>query len=158
MLVFRGSPPRLWGIRSSILSFTSVTRFTPTPVGNTLFSPKSTECAAVHPHACGEYSHTGADSHEDYGSPPRLWGIRVRRSWALSVRRFTPTPVGNTASILASCKRVSVHPHACGEYPSIRRAGQRPCGSPPRLWGILLQIAEIHAPLRFTPTPVGNTG
>ncbi len=51
----------------------------------------------------------------------------------------------------------TVHPHACGEYMTIKLATVRLAGSPPRLWGILAQAVALFLFRRFTPTPVGNT-
>ena len=57
-----GSPPRVWGIHSSLTSILSATRFTPTCVGNTFFQRLHTRTTAVHPHVCGEY---GVDRQEN---------------------------------------------------------------------------------------------
>ena len=93
-----GSPPRLWGILIAQHPLQLRTRFTPTPVGNTLSSTGRRWCIAVHPHACGEYLQQGIRFPRFSGSPPRLWGIlRQDRPYAWCTR-FTPTPVGNTPS------------------------------------------------------------
>ena len=112
----RGSPPRLWGKLASAIERKYVKRFTPTPVGKTAHPDRRALQGAVHPHACGENIAVMGDSPETVrftptpvgktrsfggghlpicGSPPRLWGKRIRRyRWA-----WGP----------------SVHPHACGE-------------------------------------------
>ena len=52
-----------------------MTRFIPTPVGNTVNALLCPITNPVHPHACGEYRY-GADMDNLYdGSSPRLWGI-----------------------------------------------------------------------------------
>ena len=111
-----GSPPRLWGIRQFHERGALVVRFTPTPVGNTSSRPSASRHTSVHPHACGEYDRNYSDTEIDYGSPPRLWGIRQIDLARARARRFTPTPVGNTECALSSTTTPSVHPHACGEY------------------------------------------
>ena len=169
-----GSPPRLWGIRTTAARsrrwravhphacgeysarVPSVSRFTPTPVGNTTLASVVSRRYTVHPHACGEYS--------VYSGTGR---------WR---RRFTPTPVGNTSL------RLSVFPSVHGSPPRLwgilvgREQIELEHGSPPRLWGIqpgrprgvaaavhphacgeYAQPAPIVSHVRFTPTPVGNT-
>ncbi len=112
-----------------------------------------------------------------YGSPPRVWGIRINRLYQLRPIRFTPTRVGNTMAQLKFLLLSSVHPHACGEYcwsllSSSRRSGSPPrvwgirdqplnthlqSGSPPRVWGIRQVQGSATVRQRFTPTRVGNT-
>ena len=152
-------------------------RFTPTPVGNTSLWVAKKKLPSVHPHACGEYATKQRQQHHNRGSPPRLWGIRKKSNISSLRKRFTPTPVGNTkcSACAATPPRftptpvgntrghsleavaISVHPHACGEYPRLCP----PCcfgdGSPPRLWGIPPTTAPFPLHCRFTPTPVGNT-
>ncbi len=73
------------------------------------------------------------------------------------VNRFIPTPVGNTTSLIPRIKFPSVHPHACGEHPSLHYPLRSRHGSSPRLWGTR-ECNLVHIPrLRFIPTPVGNT-
>ena len=131
-----GSPPRLWGISLKIYKVDGTTRFTPTLVGNMKMPSRLCPVVPVHPHACGEYDDGVVHSATSTGSPPRLWGIYLRRGVCVSQLRFTPTLVGNIPIMTINDAVTSVHPHACGEY-------QRPCslsrattGSPPRLWGI----------------------
>ena len=70
-----GSSPRLWGIPTQRHHRTRMTRFIPTPVGNTVNALLCPITNPVHPHACGEYRY-GADMDNLYdGSSPRLWGI-----------------------------------------------------------------------------------
>ena len=131
-----GSPPRVWGIL----------------YGRSYYCL----CVSVHPHACGEYAVPPDKKLMVLGSPPRVWGIRGRRGDSGRIGRFTPTRVGNTAAASPMSVRLSVHPHACGEYfacpmriPTAtvhphacgeysigRGSGHKTNGSPPRVWGI----------------------
>ena len=176
----------------------SGTRFTRTRVGNTPFisvrdssdtvhphacgeygyAPGSSRCRPVHPHACGEYHPEGSEDIEDFGSPPRVWGILLQFSHEPAQYRFTPTRVGNTLQLISSSKHVygspprvwgiprsaswkctdhSVHPHACGEYIHVDASSYGLSGSPPRVWGILAPASPPPLGNRFTPTRVGNT-
>ncbi len=174
----RGSPPRTWGIRRSWpRSGTSSTvhphargeygRRRPDP-GQPLGSPPRTwgiratppsgSCGkSVHPHARGEYDANRITQPSFDGSPPRTWGIRLGRRLGLGVVRFTPTHVGNTASVPCRICKATVHPHARGEYAHERHSLSELLGSPPRTWGILVAFAGRERGRRFTPTHVGNT-
>ena len=152
-----GSPPRLWGIPDRKYFPPRSSRFTPTPVGNTLPRPAAEAAPAVHPHACGDYVIGHHDKFSAHGSPPRLWGILCRGAPVRGCNRFTPTPVGNTQAGMRFNASPTVHPHACGEYQPWRCFSALWRGSPPRLWGIHgLQCRHVTR-RRFTPTPVGNT-
>ena len=50
-----------------------------------------------------------------------------------------------------------VHPHVRGEYFGKRGFGWHDYGSPPRAWGIHVQVFDKYTTGRFTPTCVGNT-
>ncbi len=152
-------------------------RFTPTGVGNTgcivIFMPQ----APVHPHGCGEYQASRTILRQEYGSPPRVWGILLRFGCLVHARRFTPTGVGNTTIAGLDARASAVHPHGCGEYRLCERSafatvGSPPRvwgihlfrhfdrsrgGSPPRVWGIRLLAPAPSRQIRFTPTGVGNT-
>ena len=132
----RGSPPRLWGIRTAATRSLRGRRFTPTPVGNTNCPPVAGSSPTVHPHACGEYACVVGEDLRPLGSPPRLWGIRHPDHPWPARGRFTPTPVGNTRAVDTFPQRPPVHPHACGEYNRAVDGNGPAIGSPPRLWGI----------------------
>ncbi len=70
---------------------------------------------------------------------------------------FIPTPVGNTGRNEGGEVRPPVHPHACGEHPSLDFDMLSLAGSSPRLWGTLCIDPEKQEKNRFIPTPVGNT-
>ncbi len=132
------SPPRMWGILWYTFMFVSVMRFTPTYVGNTVCRRRTSFCRTVHPHVCGEYSWLWHRLTPWGGSPPRMWGIRLKSGQLLAECRFTPTYVGNTPEV----------------SPLLIVKG----GSPPRMWGIPGCPFLYGSIRRFTPTYVGNTG
>ena len=135
--ILNGSPPRLWGRQHVIMLHQKITRFTPTPVGQTFLHPFSFIVVTVHPHACGADFLASIFVHRRNGSPPRLWGRRC-------------------PFCACSCSH-SVHPHACGADAPASRTNRIPNGSPPRLWGRQYDIIIIGGTYRFTPTPVGQT-
>ncbi len=152
-----GSPPRVWGIRRHARCVLADARFTPTRVGNTRRPQPLRPMSAVHPHACGEYCLRLRIRTLRYGSPPRVWGIRIHPECQHRRCRFTPTRVGNTHRQRGRVPNCTVHPHACGEYIFRYFLGVFALGSPPRVWGIRPARLTHHHPPRFTPTRVGNT-
>ena len=91
-----GSPPRVWGKRSSPIIPPASRRFTPTRVGKTSLTAPSAPTCTVHPHACGENQLLYAIWQESNGSPPRVWGKPSETSLPRRRSRFTPTRVGKT--------------------------------------------------------------
>ena len=151
-----GSPPRVWGMLHMNGWRIVGLRFTPTCVGNAAAAPPRAPRCTVHPHVCGECRRESIEHAPCLGSPPRVWGMRPRRSRPPWGSRFTPTCVGNAEGTQARLHRGSVHPHVCGEC---RRAGPAwwAChGSPPRVWGMQHAAFEPRFQPRFTPTCVGN--
>ena len=51
----------------------------------------------------------------------------------------------------------AVHPHVCGEHPTVAAGPKYVYGSPPRVWGTLNEVRWPDSQERFTPTCVGNT-
>ena len=111
-----GSSPRVWGILQILERTGIVSRFIPTRVGNTETTRSWLPPFPVHPHACGEYKESRADSCRSTGSSPRVWGIRCGLGVYRIHGRFIPTRVGNTLWGDVMDRLRAVHPHACGEY------------------------------------------
>ena len=90
------------------------------------------------------------------GSPPRVWGMPLRRFLIPRQARFTPTCVGNAWAPADVRLTFAVHPHVCGECasPVSRHGGAG--GSPPRVWGMRYATNRHRDSNRFTPTCVGN--
>ena len=132
-----GSPPRPWGRPVVLAVRVFRQRFTPTPVGTTIWRVARGTRSTVHPHARGDDVWHSRKTANGDGSPPRPWGRRTAR------RSGDP--------------RLSVHPHVRGDDSLKERKASRPVGSPPRPWGRLLGVSPIARLRRFTPTPVGTT-
>ena len=147
----------MWGTRKHTHRRLKMNRFTPTHVGNTLFAKRHRPDRKVHPHACGEHPSGSHCRPSLSGSPPRMWGTLASRPLPARLLRFTPTHVGNTTDTDRRQPGSKVHPHACGEHLyscSMRFVG---FGSPPRMWGTLVDKQFAGFAPRFTPTHVGNT-
>ena len=154
---FSGSPPRMWGRRCEQGADIFSPRFTPTRVGKTEAFSILARAMAVHPHACGEDADLIRCAPDCLGSPPRVWGRRYSWRWVCPARRFTPTRVGKTQSIVCYRRDMKVHPHACGEDPYSAAVRRAISGSPPRVWGRQINMACFLFFYRFTPTHVGKT-
>ncbi len=152
-----GSPPRMWGTRTVLLSYDKSTRFTPTHVGNTHLLHLKRQEYTVHPHACGEHRIQRVSTISTNGSPPRMWGTPGVETDCIPRKRFTPTHVGNTLDGYLYFGWHPVHPHACGEHASHSATNTTTGGSPPRMWGTQNQKLLMLFGMRFTPTHVGNT-
>ena len=146
-------------------------------MGNTFLCLACAASRSVHPHVCGEYVEIVGGCGRYRGSPPRVWGIHVRPIADCPYLRFTPTCVGNTWQFSLPYILNAVHPHVCGEYyvtdydTDERGGSPHVCGeytrldyscvylsgSPPRVWGIQLNLNGLTRLQRFTPTCVGNT-
>ena len=111
-----GSSPRMWGTHLQRSLVTSIYRFIPTHVGNTMFMLFHTVIDPVHPHACGEHSTICLISVSIYGSSPRMWGTLTMMKKSQMLLRFIPTHVGNTLFPCSVAVPSAVHPHACGEH------------------------------------------
>ena len=73
-----GSPPRVWGRHPIRSAPERPGRFTPTRVGTTRPRSRSSPSGPVHPHACGDDHRAGSSPRPFAGSPPRVWGRRLR--------------------------------------------------------------------------------
>ena len=132
-----GSPPRVWGQRWW--------RRSPPPP------------PPVHPHACGDNFQAATYASQVAGSPPRVWGQLDAGGDFHPAPRFTPTRVGTTVQRPRHVVVSSVHPHACGDNPSMRLLISSTPGSPPRVWGQRRRAVRQRLHVRFTPTRVGTT-
>ncbi len=92
-----------------------------------------------------------------HGPPPRTWGILAHLLHGQPRTRSTPTHVGNTALASVNSRRITVHPHARGEYGEVEIDGLLRHGPPPRTWGIRDVKEKWRVAIRSTPTHVGNT-
>ena len=134
--ISRGSSPRVWGTRLTC---------------STASRPN-----AVHPHGCGERPPDFRLDVQINGSSPRVWGTPFTHLSGFCHFRFIPTGVGNAATKAGSRRASAVHPHGCGERPTICRCSARKAGSSPRVWGTRPAPGCAAPCPRFIPTGVGN--
>ena len=152
-----GSSPRMWGTRNTLFPNITILRFIPTHVGNSARSGARICRTPVHPHACGELTLSHGRQRPLIGSSPRMWGTPCSNCHGAGCARFIPTHVGNSIRIVRHVRILTVHPHACGELPLIRRLFSLADGSSPRMWGTHLLFLSSSSRLRFIPTHVGNS-
>ena len=132
-----GSSPRLWGTLAGV--------------------GQDPRRLLVHPHACGEHLSPSLSCQGTDGSSPRLWGTPTLIKHQGDLKRFIPTPVGNTMLSARAIFIFAVHPHACGEHFAPLPQVFVFYGSSPRLWGTQPSCESCRKMYRFIPTPVGNT-
>ena len=113
-----GLSPHLWGTLPRLELAADRRRFIPTPVGNTAPSPPRSGPAPVYPHTCGEHLAAVLARSAACGLSPHLWGTRLQLCACHFVKRFIPTPVGNTSTLPTGSWSPSVYPHTCGEHRS----------------------------------------
>ena len=86
-----------------------------------------------------------------------MWGTHAPEGILISIYRFIPTRVGNSAPCKTSMCCPAVHPHACGELFGKFLFFRQNNGSSPRVWGTLGLYELKNVKLRFIPTRVGNS-
>ncbi len=153
-----GSPPRVWGQLGGGYPERKALRFTPTCVGTTLIATGAGSVYSVHPHVCGDNGERFDHCVKGCGSPPRVWGQRIKPDNMLWHVRFTPTCVGTTDRRQSPTANPAVHPHVCGDNRREEQDDDDLDGSPPRVWGQRSRIRSEFRGIRFTPTCVGTTG
>ena len=152
-----GPSPRGWGIPTTVTPVFPMTRTIPTRVGNTDQCNVLHVVTMDHPHAGGEYSACPPSLDSLSGPSPRGWGIRRHVVKGMLHFRTIPTRVGNTMATPRNINSATDHPHAGGEYLSLRLASRSMVGPSPRGWGIPLTSTNSCRPSRTIPTRVGNT-
>ena len=156
-LGIKGTPPRVWGKPTDKQPLRGIARYTPTRVGKTCSLVRWWRILKVHPHACGENSVKQRHPVGFIGTPPRVWGKRPGGKPRVALCRYTPTRVGKTQWSAHSRLSYRVHPHACGENLFFLISFTTATGTPPRVWGKLIQPNPRVRWSRYTPTRVGKT-
>ena len=85
-----------------------------------------------------------------------MWGTGQSAACRRPAARFIPTHVGNGGGGPESWRRLTVHPHACGERMLAPIGAVGSVGSSPRMWGTVIVLMLLGRMVRFIPTHVGN--
>mgnify|MGYP006887191738 CR=1 FL=1 len=152
-----GSPPRMRGKLFISLLVLSRPRITPAHAGKTKQIISSRLYCADHPRACGENLNRRTSREEVTGSPPRMRGKPIVRSFTAPMIRITPAHAGKTKTLSAVRYVQADHPRACGENFIDTFSGRGLDGSPPRMRGKLKSISSSTVDLRITPAHAGKT-
>ena len=152
-----GTPPRVWGLPTTLPARSWHRRYTPTRVGTSSLPPRGRPSPSVHPHACGDFSAAVAGMHGRRGTPPRVWGLLRLLLETGDSLRYTPTRVGTSSRHRSMARIPTVHPHACGDFVPDDLDAAAPDGTPPRVWGLLKNRLKKATALRYTPTRVGTS-
>ena len=117
---------------------------------------KTSPIGAVHPHACGEITHSPVIDAVSSGTSPRLWGDYLENGTRYLFQRYIPTLVGRLVSFASNTSYPTVHPHACGEINAWQMMANEANGTSPRLWGDSGQVPQQRDCPRYIPTLVGR--
>ena len=152
-----GSPPRVWGLLIGQCRLLAASGITPTCVGTTSSIRRVNSVIRDHPHVCGDYSVHRVLFTVVLGSPPRVWGLPDDSLCSVSDEGITPTCVGTTPAPPRPPPTPWDHPHVCGDYQTTTTPSREAQGSPPRVWGLLLDDGDVLVASGITPTCVGTT-
>ena len=95
-----GSSPHAWGTHHGTPRATAWRPVHPHMRGEHVEGVDLSTHVAVHPHMRGEHKQGGCPAEADCGSSPHAWGTPVHCCTHRARRRFIPTCVGNTCSLL----------------------------------------------------------
>ena len=132
-----GSPPRMRGKRTCSFVMSAASRITPADAGKTAPTERTRRNTWDHPRGCGE----------------NFSEVCIKVVYI----RITPADAGKTGTTLKRNANAWDHPRGCGEN---IHAESVPCnvgGSPPRMRGKPLAIANPSPVHRITPADAGKT-
>ena len=132
-----GSPPRVRGKRTRIVTSIHQSRLTPACAGKTQIISAPANSDAAHPRVCGENYWKSASK----GHTPWL----------------TPACAGKTLTAGRLAIFFKAHPRVCGENPKNRKPLKGGRGSPPRVRGKHNYCVQHHTAQRLTPACAGKT-
>ena len=152
-----GSPPHIWGTLNGADLKTVNVRITPTYMGNTFGTITAIWFCKDHPHIYGEHQFCDILCCFIWGSPPHIWGTLWQADETNTIFRITPTYMGNTYLLDDIYPEYRDHPHIYGEHLLIQQQVMVSMGSPPHIWGTLIEVEQPESKFRITPTYMGNT-
>ena len=85
-----------------------------------------------------------------------MWGKEVMEIIDIQGSRITPTCVGKRLTGFLFSHILGDHPHVCGEKLQNLVFGDLKTGSPPRVWGKVVDDKITGTTRRITPTCVGK--
>ncbi len=151
------TPPRAWGRRFILSTYSTLARNTPTGVGKTDGCQRFLVGHWKHPHGRGEDFDTRWTGSTTRETPPRAWGRPSPLSQAMLLNRNTPTGVGKTGSEFPWRRSRRKHPHGRGEDERSKTLTLVAVETPPRAWGRLSPRQALGRAGGNTPTGVGKT-
>ena len=133
---FRGSPPRMRGLPTRLESMIAIEGITPAHAGLTNRRSSVSIRQRDHPRACGAYDDTHRYGATEWGSPPRMRGLRHSSAPDCISHGITPAHAGLTSLAASPAAGARDHPRACGAYGSHILSSSEALGSPPRMRGL----------------------
>ena len=110
-----GSPPRMRGKVSRLISGTQKFRITPAHAGKRSVPYPHNQQHQDHPRACGEKIASCTVDRVSMGSPPRMRGKDRAGLLLAEIYGITPAHAGKRTRLCATPYNIRDHPRACGE-------------------------------------------
>ena len=145
------------GKRAAALVRRAGAGITPADAGKTPACPCGLAAAEDHPRGCGENHSIAYASNVALGSPPRMRGKPVLLLYQIRQQRITPADAGKTAVTQKAFAHPWDHPRGCGENLLPTPSASRYTGSPPRMRGKPLLVANYCSIIGITPADAGKT-
>ena len=130
-----GSPPRVRGKGTVPEAVWTEMGITPACAGKRRTSDCGGRVSRDHPRVCGEKAAMCVSRSGVLGSPPRVRGKAVIRSWSVWLNRITPACAGKRKMCRRAFARIWDHPRVCGEKFVPPEHAKKYVGSPPRVRG-----------------------
>ena len=151
-----GSPPRVRGTANVQPRGQPHPGITPACAGNRDIRDLVEDVFEDHPRVCGEQVVQALDQLVPKGSPPRVRGTGLSRSFLGNIFGITPACAGNSCRCPFGLSSAWDHPRVCGEQSQTFPASSRKRGSPPRVRGTASASFTAEADNRITPACAGN--
>ena len=81
-----------------LLTCIETTGSPPADAGTTSMNSMSVAIGKDHPRGCGDYKRTLKEVIDEYGSPPRMRGLRFDDVVHVELKRITPADAGTTSN------------------------------------------------------------
>ena len=151
-----GSPPRMRGKESQLITRHKREGITPAHAGKSFLSDGATARCRDHPRACGEKALYDSYAMFDAGSPPRMRGKVIAAMLIGGGVGITPAHAGKRYKRNVIAQFARDHPRACGEKITVYALPVPHRGSPPRMRGKVWGIPSIFAISGITPAHAGK--
>ena len=153
----QGSPPRVRGKVLTAQVIDIVVRITPACAGKSGLQIIQFLVLGDHPRVCGEKNQNVLLPPSLLGSPPRVRGKEAALWLRAGRHRITHACAGKSRVADRARGGLEDHPRVCGEKEDGWLSMSNDKGSPPRVRGKGLSVAQANIVLRITPACAGKS-